>query len=859
MRQLSGIMPGKLKLLTLVLLLFSAASLKAQAILGGDSAISYANPQEFVIGGIEVTGTQYMDKNVLAMISGLSEGDKIQVPGTKIAEAIDNLWKQGLFDDVQVLVDKVVGNQIFLEIRVLERPRMRGFEFGKGVSKSDQDDLREKMKLVTGQPYTDYVEGSIKDIIREFYVDKGYLDARVDTIIRTQDTVVANHVRLKIMVNKGPKVRIREVEFHGNKALSDAQLRRTMKDTKRRRWYNPFNSSKFLDETYDRDKQQIVEKYKSRGFRDAEIVKDSVYRVGNDGLNIEITIDEGPKYYFRDITFVGNTKYTSKQLHNILNIKKGDVFNQELLDARLYMNPNGYDISSLYMDDGYLFFQVVPVEVMVENDSIDLEIRISEGKQATINKVTVTGNTKTNDHVVMREIRTKPGQLFRRSDIIRTQRELAQLGYFDNEKLSVNPKPDPASGTVDIEYIVEEKPSDQIELSGGWGGGRVVGTLGLSFNNFSIRKVTKLPEWRPLPAGDGQRLSIRAQSTGLYYQSYNFSFTEPWLGGKKPNSLSVSIYRSLFSNGQTKKVEVNGEKVDNPNRQTLAITGGSVGLGKRLKWPDDYFSLYIEGSYQHYNLNNYSSIFTFSNGQANNLFGRLNISRNSIDDPIFPRSGSQVSFTAQLTPPYSLLNNKDYSNLSQQERYRWVEYQKYKVTASWFTQLTNKKSKDNEGRARNLVLNARAGFGFLGMYNTEVGLSPFERFYLGGSGLTGLNGFDGREIIALRGYSDQSVSPKTGAAFISKYTLELRYPISLNPQATIFALGFAEAGNSWESSRSFNPFEVKRSAGVGLRIFLPMFGLLGLDYGWRFDDVPNWPTMEKSQFHFTIGANLGEL
>jgi outer membrane protein insertion porin family len=847
------------KLITLMLLLITAASVRAQIKLGGDTVISYSSPQEYTIGGIEVTGTQYMDKKVLAMISGLSEGDKIQVPGSKISEAIDNLWRQGLFDDVQILKTRITGHLIFLEIRVLERPKLRGFEFAKGVSKSDQDDLREKMRLVTGMPYTDYVEGSIKEIVREFYVDKGYLNAKVDTIIRTPDTLLPNHVRIKILVKKCSKVRIREVEIHGNEALKDGQLRRVMKDTKRRRWYSFFNSSKFLEETYARDKEKVIEKYKARGYRDARIVKDTVYRVSDDGLNIEIVIDEGPKYYFRNITFVGNSKYSSKDLHKILNIRKGDVFNQELLDARLYMNPNGYDISSLYMDDGYLFFQVMPVEVMVENDSIDLEIRISEGKQATINKVTVVGNTKTNDHVIMREIRTKPGQLFRRSDIIRTQRELAQLGYFDNEKLSVNPKPNPASGTVDIEYIVEEKPSDQIELSGGWGGGRVVGTLGLSFNNFSARQVFKAGAWRPLPAGDGQRLSIRAQSTGLFYQSYNFSFTEPWLGGKKPNSLSISVYRSMFSNGRPKKIEVNGEQVINPARESMIITGGSVGLGKRLKWPDDYFTLYLEGSYQHYELNNYRSIFVFNTGQANNVFGRLNVSRNSIDDPIFPRSGSQVSFSAQLTPPWSLFSDKDYSTLTPQEKFRLVEYQKYKVTASWFTQLTNKKSKENEGKARNLVLNARAGFGFLGMYNTQVGLSPFERFYLGGSGLTGLNGFDGREIIALRGYDDGSVSPQTGAAFISKYTLEVRYPISLNPQATIFALGFAEAGNSWEKARQFNPFEVKRSAGVGLRIFLPMFGLLGLDYGWRFDDVPGRPNMDKSQFHFTIGANLGEL
>jgi outer membrane protein insertion porin family len=484
-----------------------------------------------------------------------------------------------------------------------------------------------------------------------------------------------------------------------------------------------------------------------------------------------------------------------------------------------------------------------------------------EGKQATINKVTVMGNTKTNDHVIYREIRTRPGQLFRRSDIIRTQRELSQLGYFDPEKLGVTPTPNPADGTVDIEYKVEEKPSDQIELSGGWGGGRVVGTLGLSFNNFSMRNIFKRESWSPLPTGDGQKFSIRAQTNGIFYQSYNMSFTEPWLGGKKPNSLSVSAFYSMFNTSGAKKYinDTEGNKILNPDRSTMKIIGTSVGFGKRLKKPDDFFSMYAEASYNYYELQNYP-YFILANGYANDFNCKINITRNSIDAPIFPKNGSNFSLLGQFTPPYSLLNGKDYTSLTLSEKYKFIEYQKYKFTAEWYTQLTNKKA--GEGKeARNLVLRTKIGYGILGMYNKNVGVSPFERYYMGGSGLSGFQNFVAREIIALRGYSDNSLSSSNGDPIAARYTMELRYPISLNPQATIFVLGFAEAGNTWARYKDFNPFQVKRSAGLGLRVFLPMFGLLGLDYGWGFDNIPGNPSSGngKGQFHFTLGAQLGEL
>lgn len=844
------------KYLILLLIIVGKHGLtNAQALLGGDTTgVSYATPKDYIIGGVTVSGAQQLDRGIILALSGLAIGDKIKVPGDKVAQAIDNLWKQGLFENIKITATKIIGENIFLDIALEEKPRLSKFSF-KGVKKGEADDLREKINLVKGRVVTDYLVASTKTIITEHFINDGYLNAKT-TIATEPDPVLKNNVILVITVDKGQKVRVQDIFFHGNTAITSAKLRRTFKETKVKRWWNVFNSGKYLAENLEADLPAIIEKYNAKGYRDAKIVKDSVSKISDNRVNINITISEGRKYYFRNITWVGNSKHTSQRLNNILGIKKGDVFDQSLLDTRLYMNPNGSDISSLYMDDGYLFFQVSPVEIMIENDSIDMEMRIYEGKQAIINKVWVSGNTKTNDHVIMREIRTRPGQLFRRSDIIRSQRELAQLGYFDAEKLNVNPIPNPANGTVDIEYIVEEKPSDQIELSGGWGGNRIVGTLGITFNNFSSKNMFKKDSWRPLPAGDGQRLSVRAQSNGFYYQSFNASFTEPWLGGRKPNSLSFSAYHTIQATNVLKPGS-STERLPKADRSYMTISGISVGLGTRLKKPDDYFTAYIEGSYQYYVVNKLSSFLSFSDGFANNINLKLNISRNSVDKPIFETSGSKLSFTAQLTPPYSLFNNKNYSDISDQERFKFIEYQKYKFTAAWYTNLTGKRSTEGK-EARNLVLYTKAGYGFLGMYNSKVGLAPFERFYLGGSGLSGY-ALDGREIIALRGYDDQSLSASTGAAFVNKYTMELRFPLSLNPQATIYMLGFAEAGNSWSKAKDYNPFQLKRSAGVGLRIFLPMFGLLGFDYGWRFDDIPAYPGMQKSQFHFTIGAALGEL
>lgn len=827
-----------------------------------DSAVvaDYAAPKNYTIGGIEVTGANYTDKSVIRLISGLVVGDKIQVPGDKITDAIKALWKQTLFENIKIYQDKIIGNDIFLRIEVTERPRLSKFSFKGKVRKNEADEIRGKIRLVKEKVVTDYSIGYVKNTVRDYFVNKGFYNAKV-TITQEPDRLAKTpHTILYINVSRGKKVRIKNLNFHGNTVLKDWKLRRKMEDSKPFRIYNPFNSGKYLEENLAKDLPAVIAKYNSKGYRDARVIKDTVYFVNKKRVNIDVYIEEGHKFYFGTFKWFGNTKYRSGQLDTILNIKKGDVFDQTYLDQKLNMNPNGYDVSSLYMDDGYLFFQINAQEANIHNDTIDFNIQMYEGKQAIINKVTVKGNDKTNDHVIYREIRSRPGQLFRRSDIMRTTRELAQLGYFDAEKLNVVPTPNPAEGTVDIEYTVEEKPNDQITLSGGWGGGRVIGTLGVTFNNFSMKNFLKKDSWRPLPTGDGQRLSVQAQTNGLFYQSYNISFTEPWLGGKKPNSLTVSAFHSQFSNGVKLKVKnEEGKKVPNPLRSTMSIWGGTVGFGKRLKWPDDYFQMYSSISYNYYDLYKYP-YFILTTGYANDVNVSLNISRSSVDAPIYPKNGSNFTLHGQWTPPYSKFNGKNYSDLPAQERYKFIEYHKYKFTAEWFTQLTNKKAAEGK-EARNLVLRTKIGFGFLTYYDKNVGYSPFERFYLGGSGLSGYQNFVAREIIALRGYTDNSLSSSLGDPICSRYTMELRFPVTLNPQATIFLLGFAEAGNSWSTFKQYNPFQVKRSAGFGLRVFLPMFGLLGVDYGWGFDNVPGNPGVGngKGQFHFTIGGQLGEM
>lgn len=839
-----------------VLLLLIGIQVAAQVESG--PVMDPAVPLEYEIGGITVSGTKTTDPNAVKLFTGLQVGDKVTVPGEKISKAIENLWEQKLFSDISIEAAEIRGRTIFLHIIVTEKPRLSRFKF-EGVSKSEGDKLREEIQLVRGQQVNDAVLANTRSMIRKFFVDKGFQKTTV-TIIQRADTAKTapdNSDLLIIAVEKGPKVKIKDVTFEGNENIKDKRLRRAMKKTKRKRWYNLFGGSKFISTEYKADKNAVLDLYNEKGFRNAAIVKDTMYYVSDSRVRIDITVDEGNKFHWRNVHITGNTKHDADTLLGILNIKKGDVYNKKLLDSRLYMNPSGRDISSLYMDDGYLSFYPDPVELLVEGDSIDLDLRIREGRQFRIRSILIKGNSKTNEHVIRREIRTKPGQLFNRSDVMRTQRELSTLGYFNPETLGVNPIQDARTGTVDLEYTVEEKPSDRLELSGGWGAGRVVLSLGVSFTNFSLRNTFKKGAWTPLPAGDGQTLNLRAQTNGRFFQSYSVSFVEPWLGGRKPNSLSFSGYFSRQSNGETKYINGSDGRIRNPNLQQLDIWGATLGLGKRLTWPDDYFILRQNLSYQNYELRNFSSggvVFDFVNGNSNVLAYQFQVSRNSVDQPFFARTGSDISFSVKATPPFSLWfpGGRDFRTLPPEQRYQWAEFHKWKFTTQWFNMLTRSKT------GHNLVLMARAGFGFLGRYNDAVGNSPFERFYLGGAALTGFQ-LDGREVVGLRGYDDFSLSPNTGNFVVAKYTTELRFPVSLNPSATIYTLAFAQAGNTWGSFDTFDPFKLYRSAGVGLRLFLPMFGPMGLDYGWRLDDVPGQQNMARSQFHFTIGIDLGEL
>lgn len=814
--------------ITLLLSILTFVDVSAQFNLGSQSStIRYESPKDYEIGGITISGVKFLDQDVLIQLSGLMIGEKIKVPGEKLSDALKKLWNQGLFSDVVISATKISGNTIFLNIHLQERPRLSKYRFS-GIKKHEADELKDDyVKLIKGGQVTDNLINNTIYSIRNYYIDKGYYFADVK-ILQSDDSTLLNNVVLDIQINKGKRARISEIEVIGNTVLPARKFKMAMKETKENKWYNIFKPSKYIESNIKEDKNSILAKYNSMGYRDAKILRDSMFVNADSTLTYRIEVEEGTQYFFRNISWTGNTKYNSEFLTQLLDIKKGDIYDQSLLEEKIYMEERG--IFSLYQDNGYLFSSVTPVEIQVENDSIDIEMQIYEGKQATINKILIGGNTKTNEHVIRREIRTQPGQLYNRSDIIRTHRELAQLGYFNPENIGVNPMPNPSDGTVDIEYTLEEKPSDQVELSGGWGYGQIVGTFGLRFSNFSARNLFNKEAWAPLPAGDGQQLSLRAQSNGLYYQAYNMSFVEPWLGGKKPTSFTVSLYRTIQSDGS---------EVGDPNRKFISISGASIGLGRRLKWPDDFFILYNELSFQNYELNQWS-YFLFENGNSNNLSLSTEFSRNSVDQNIYPRKGSQFSLKLQITPPYSLFSEKDYTSIDDIEKYKWIEYHKWTFKASWFSRL-----------AGDLVLNTKVNFGFLGYFNKDL-RSPFEGFYMGGDGLSGYNLY-GRETIAMRGYDNGSLTPAQGGNIYNKYTLELRYPISLNPQATLYALTFLEAGNSWYDFRDFNPFEVKRSAGVGMRIFLPMFGMLGVDWGYGFDDIPNSPGSNKSQFHFVIG------
>jgi len=833
------------------LLIFSLISIGTNAQI--TDGLDYSAPKTYEIGGIMVNGADHLNNNTLISISGLEVGEKINIPGDNITSAITKLWKQGLFADVNITIDKIVEDLVYLNIDLIEHSRLSKFKFkGKKVSKSDVTTLKEDLKLMRGKVLTQNLINNSINKIKKFYINKGFYNVTVGYLTVT-DTATANSENLIFNITKGKKVKIKEIIVNGRTkiinpkktilnrkdtvyAVSNYKLKKSMKETKSKNFWRFFKVSKFIDQNYEDDKKNVIAKYNEVGYRDARIISDTAYINSDNTMTIEMTISEGETYKFGNISFVGNTVYSSEELIRQLGVESGDIFDQTVLDSRLFGSQEGTDISSLYLDDGYLFFNATPIEVAASDRKIDLEVRVYEGKQARVNKVMIKGNTKTNDHVIMRELRTRPGDLFKRSDIMRSQRELSQMQYFNPEKFDVKIDPDQVRNEVDITYVVEEKSSDQIQLQGGWGAGRIVGSLGLTFANFSTRNIFKKDKWAPLPSGDGQRLSLTASSNGIYYQNYNLSFTEPWLGGKKPTSLSVSLYKSISSNGQSDE-----------QREAIEITGLTIGLGKRLKYPDDYFTLYNGLNFQQYKLINSQSFFSFRNGFSNNVNYNIKVGRNSTDQIIFPRRGSNFSLSLKVTPPYSMFDGiDDYSSVSDQEKYSWIEYYKWKFKSSWFSAFTDK-----------LVLNTRIEMGLLGAYNNDLGVAPFERFYVGGDGMSGMGyQFDGRELISLRGYGNNTLSPQTGATIYNKYTTELRYAISLNPGSTVYALGFLEAGNAWDKFDNFNPFGVKRSAGFGVRIMLPMIGMMGLDYGWGLDEIPTNPDANGGQFHFSIGQQF---
>ena len=789
---------------------------------------------DYEVAGITVSGGKELDANVVIMLTNLRVGDNIQFPDPKISDAIRTLWRQQLFEDITFKVVSKSGKKVYLDIQLKELPKMSKY-YITGVKKVWKDDIREDLELRAGKVVNDNLIVMSSNKIQKYFKEKGYLNATVE-VIQQADTAFNNAVILGFKIATGERVKIGQIAFSGNTAVSDKVLFRAMKNTKVK-GKSILKVSKLKNKEYKDDLKAVVAKYNSLGYRDARIVQDTSYSVSSELINIDISLEEGKKYYFGDITFIGNTKYETVLLTSILRINRGDIYDSQLLNERVSFDQNGNDVASVYLNNGYLFSQVIPIEKSVSNDTIDIEIRIQEGRQATIRKVSISGNERTNDHVIYREVRTKPGDLFSKAMIQRTIRELSQLGYFDQTQIGVNPVPDPQTGTVDLEYTVAEKSTSQLELQGGWGAGRVVGTLGLNFNNFSARNIGNKRSWQPLPTGDGQTISLRAQSNGLYFQSYNASFTEPWLGGKKPNSFTGTIYHNVQSNGVERS---------NPLRQSLLITGINFGLGQRLKWPDDYFTLYQGLEFRRFNLNDFPTGFLdYTKGISNNVNYQFTLGRNNTDVPIFPTRGSQISFSAELTPPFSSFNGDiDYKSLSSEERFKLVEYHKWKLNADWFAPITSK-----------FVIRTHGEFGYLGSYNKDLGLPPFERFYVGGDGLSNFV-IDGREIIGLRGYQNNSITPAGGGALYNKYILEFRYILANTPSAQVFPLIFMEGGNNYDNFWDYRAFNLKRSAGAGIRIYMPMFGLMGVDVAYGFDPEPNGASASGWQTHFIIGQQF---
>ena len=851
--------------MTLLALLLAPALVRAQET---GAEVDYNHPKKYIIADIAVEGNTYFGDQQIISQTGLHKGMEVTVPSDEISAVVRRLWLQRFFEDVSVGIDSLnaAGDSAWFRIKILERPRVSRWTYS-GVKSGERKDIEERLNLRRGGEFSEYVEKTSVDIIKRYFAEKGFLQCDVKTEVQ-RDSIVKNAIRVNFSIDKGEKVRIRDIKFIGNDHVKEFKLARSMKKTKSNKIYNFFSSKKFDAKEYINDKKAVVSAFNEAGYRDARLVRDSVYYVEPGKLAIDLVFDEGQKYYFRDITWTGNSVYGSDVLNEVLGIKKGDVYDVVTMDKHLFGGgkQNELDVTKLYRDNGFLFFNITPVETNIQNDSVDVELRISEGKQATLNNIIINGNDLTNEKVVRRQIFTRPGYLFSQSDFERSIREIASLGQFDSEAImkdgGYSVIPNAMDNTVDLVYNVTEKPSSQLELSGGWGGKTFVATVGVSFNNFSTRRMFEKGAWRPVPLGDAQNLAFRFQTNGTYYTALTASFSEPWLFGKKPTALNLSAYYTRQTNSYLALNLLSHDR-------EMEVFGFSASLGNRLKWPDNYFVLYNGFSWQTYKLTNwYSGYFIFDDGMAHNINYTLNLVRNSTDQQIYPRSGSEFNFSLQITPPFSLFRKYDfdangnkvpvkswkdinYDNWSGRDRYRWIEYHKWKFSATTYSKLIG-----------DLVLMTRAQFGYLGYFNRNWGYSPFEGFLVGGDGMSGYYSY-GTEVVSLRGYENYSLTPylpsnynSNGYAYAGnvydKFTVELRYPVILQPSSTIYALVFAEGGNCWSDIKNFNPFQIKRSAGVGVRIFLPMVGLLGVDWGYGFDG----PAGQKSQFHFVIGQQF---
>ncbi len=868
--------------LTLLALFINSLTLTAQN-------IPSASGKAYTLGEIKVTGTTTYNEKTVITFTGLRKGERIFLPGDKISQVIKKLWDLELFSDINFYITNIEGEVADIEINIQEVPELNEVRI-EGIKKRKSEELIKDNGLNKGAKVTENLITTTRNFIANKYKKEGFLNTKVAiNTSAVKDTVASNKVNMLVRIDKGDRVKISQININGNEQLSDARVRGAMKNTKQKKAFRFWKRSKYIKDDYQEDKENIVKKYKEKGYRDARIISDTLLIEDDSSVTLDLNIEEGNRYYFGNINFLGNSVYTDRQLARQLVIKKGDVYNGVLLEKQIADNtkPDANDLTNLYQNNGYLFSNIDAVETKVYNDTIDFEIRIREGKLTYFDHITVTGNDKTNDHVVYRILRTKPGQRYSKDLVVRTVREIGQLGFFDPESLEPQFKnANPQAGTIDINYPVVEKGSSQIELQGGFGGGGFVGTLGLAFNNFSIKNIFNGKAYSPLPMGDGQTLRLRAQAS-RFFQTYSLSFIEPWLGGKRPYQLSTSFSHTIqfLFNGRTRERNTDSK---------FLITGGSVGIAKRLNWPDNYFTLSQAVSIRHYNLKNYNTnLFTFGNGSSNDLSYTIGINRNNTTvNPIFPIGGSEFNLVAKLSLPYSLWDGIDYSDLASQrdsleeeqrnldptdsrdvvrsdeindeigeidqERFKWLEYYKIKFDGTWYTRLVNIGKQP-------LVLRTKAEYGFLGAYNNDRGNIPFERFFLGGSGL-GVNSLDGREIVALRGYPDQSVVPLSrsnnqdfnddGATIYNKYSLELRYPITLKPAASIYMLGFLEGGAAYDSFKGFNPFQLNRSAGAGIRIFMPAFGLLGIDFGYGFDPIPGTVEPHGWETHFIIGQQF---